>query len=130
MRKTSVVVLVACTVALAVGLIGASQYGGDVARGVIVALVALAGPVTAMLLKARRSRTTRSDRPDSVETALAKDVQAVVFRDVLVALPAAFLVSLLLPSLPSAIMILVVLLIVLVDFWLRYSRELRRVVRS
>ncbi|MBD5381748.1 hypothetical protein ACR8AL_07020 [Clavibacter sepedonicus] len=130
MKQSTIVTALVCAVVLGVGLYEATQGPGDIARGVIVAAIAFAGPVTAMVVKGRRARSSRSDRPGSVEMALARDVQATVFRDVVIALPVAFLVSVVIPKLTSATTVFGILLILLVDFWLRYVLALRRAVRS
>ena len=116
----------ASTVVVATVLVTACAWhvvdqGGDPVRAAVVAAVSMAGPVTVLVVRRRRTRRGADDR----EHASAAEVQSRVLRDTLVVLTVAILVGVVQPGISAALMACGVLLVALADFRLRYSHARR-----
>ena len=117
---------VASTVVVAAVLVTACVWhvvdqGGDPVRAAVVAAVSMAGPVTVLVVRRRRTRRGADDR----EHASAAEVQSRVLRDTLVVLTVAILVGVVQPGISAALMACGVLLVALADFRVRYSHARR-----
>jgi hypothetical protein len=111
-----VVMAAAGLMGLALWIWHVSGDGGHPWRATLVALIVMAGAVTGTVVRSRRERLAHHDGVDGEDHAREADVQALVLRDTLVVLPAV-LVGLVWPETGAAA--IVVLLVVLADFWLR-----------
>jgi hypothetical protein len=125
MRRSTIVASV-----LAVAILSGTTWlvrerGGEMWPALGIGAIIILGPLLALALRRRRESRTRSQEPDSIERSLSTTAQSSAFRDVLVATAAVFLASVLCPSVPAAVMVLAVLVIAVVDFWVRYSAAQR-----
>ncbi|OUE08175.1 hypothetical protein CMsap09_04435 [Clavibacter michiganensis] len=117
MHKRTASTVVVATVLVTASVWRVVDQGGDPVRAAVVAAVSMAGPVTVLVVRRRRTRRGADDR----EHALAAEVQSRVLRDTLVVLTVAILVGVVQPGISAALMACGVLLVALADFRLRYS---------
>lgn len=121
-----VAIYVAGLLVLAAGTALAVQSGLTWAPGAMGGVAVVAVGVSVMLAKRSRQLKTRSGAKDSVESVRDVGVRAAVFLDLIVAIALTLMVSVLWPNVSGALVSLVLLAVLLVDYWARAFWAARR----
>ncbi|CAQ00263.1 helix-turn-helix transcriptional regulator [Clavibacter sepedonicus] len=103
----------------------AVQHGRDPVAAVVSALVVLSSGPIGLAIRHRRDGRSRAAASGSVERAIVACTQAAVFRDLLIAIPAAALLQLLRPGQPPIMTSLMLMVFALADYGFRYDARLR-----
>jgi hypothetical protein len=93
----------------------------SIALAIVASLVVVASGLTSFALKRRQQKETRSAEPDSIETDIARRMQAVAMIDTLVVGCALGAVLLFSPGLPPAVGVFALVVFSVADFWIRFA---------
>ena len=98
-----------------------SGASNSIALAIVASLVVIASGLTSFALKRRQQKATRSAEPDSIETDIARRMQAAAMIDTLVVGCALGTVLLFSPGLPPAVGVFALVVFSVADFWIRFA---------